>query len=781
MIKPQQKLPYKSKNKEWRKNTYDYYSERCVDAVDKAKALRLYRLANGQLDEKEYTSTTNPLNETRPHLMGYPAKLKNYDIITPNLNTLLGDKMDRFVRPIVFARNSNYDNIQIEFEKQRVTKLAQQMFVAKSRELGVPFGEQQITESLENIAKRKKKLINNIAMQGQDAIDYIIETNEIIRNFNKGFLDYLVLAMIFSYKDVHDDEIYYEIISALNLRYLCSPHQDFIEDGEAVAVMHFLSINEIYDRLQGIKDFDNNKELKNWLDQQVQAYDNTDISFQNATDAISAQYELFNKVFGHYPQQNNRQGIQVEHLMWRSFVKKAVVSSLTITGEVVVNEYDEDYIPLPGEQVEWQWKDEIWEGYKIGDQFHVGIERVAIASGDKPKLLYNGRNAQARYSEPQSITKKGEPYQKKYNIVAYKAEETLAKNLDNLIIFPLGLIPNKEGWDENTIMYYARALSFLFVNDQSREFINSINGLKALNLSNLSYILSMYNIMDTIKMQWDEVCGINPQRKGNISASAGKGTTEQAMVRSYVINEALFAGFEEWETREYQGFLDLSRFAYSQGKKAHFLRRDGTPALLNIGDPTTYVNADLGIFVKRDIGKLKELKANAQAFIQNSSMPSMVAKLIGTDNYHEIVTMMDDLEEQMMGKAQQQQQQQIQLEQAALLEEQKSKQQELEYKYYKTDADNLRAERVAIITSLKQSLDAIQPAVDNPSGLKEGSEMLSMFNERQKEIKDSFIKLKELEQKDEDLRLKEKEINNNRKSDIEANKTALKNKVSGEK
>ncbi len=398
--------------------------------------------------------------------------------------------------------------------------------------------------------------------------------------------------------------------------------------------------------------------------------------------------------------------------------------------------------------------------------------------------MYNGRRAFTRYTAPQSLVEKALAYQKKYNIVSYQMEMTLNKSLDKLIIFPLSLIPDKEGWDENTTMYYAKALSFLFVNDAKPNFMNAINGMKGVDLSLNQYVMQGYQMLQAIKMQWDEVCGISQQRKANISASAGKGVTELAVQRSYVINENLFTEFEEYQNREYEDFMNLSKFAFSEGKKATFVNRSGTLETLNIVNPEQYSAAKYGIFVKNGIkeaNKLIDLKNNAQAFAQNVSDPELVAKIINSDNYSEVMEYMSDLSAKLIERAQQSEQANLQIQQQDIQATAEAKQEELQFKYYKTDADNLRAERVAIIKEITSGLDEIAPIVNNPETLKNDQANVDLLQQRQQSIADNFFKLKEIQMQEEELRLKEQELRDKKDIAYHKDATALRNKVSGQK
>ena len=164
--KPKQKISFAAKDKKWADETAEYYRGVCVDAVNKTEALQNYRLANGELDEDEYVYVTNPLNTKRPELMGAPARLMNWDIISPNINLLMGEKVRRQFPPIVIAKNNTYQSAQLEEQKKRYVSTLQKMFINELLKQGVNLEEmepEQIKEPLDQIAARIKNLPDELS------------------------------------------------------------------------------------------------------------------------------------------------------------------------------------------------------------------------------------------------------------------------------------------------------------------------------------------------------------------------------------------------------------------------------------------------------------------------------------------------------------------------------------------------------------------------------------------------------------------------------------------
>jgi hypothetical protein len=588
-------------------------------------------------------------------------------------------------------------------------------------------------------------------------------------NLRKGFYDWICQSCVYSYRDVFKDKVHQEIISPIHIGYLCSPTHDFIQNGEAVRVYYNFSANEIYDRFQDTEGF--TKEVED----HVTNYANMTSSSTGgplgytigSTDIIEAQRELFNNLFGRKKPEDYDSGMRVDHVMWRSQAKFGMLRIPDIESNIIEYLVDDSFKPLPTDDITWEWRDQIWENYCIDDKYWLGARPLPFQNSEKPFLLYNGRNLLSRHVRPKSIVKRGEAYQKSINIIKYRAEVSLAKNLDKVILFPLGLIPNKEGWDEDKLMYFVRSFSFLFFDETRPNAHILVNAMKDLDMSNLQHIVEAYNLVAIIKNEWDEACGFNKQRKSQIGVSAGKATTEAALETSYVMSEEMFLEYEEFEREEYQALLELSKYAYADGKQAYFTRQDGTVAFLNLHDPTSFSYTDLGVFVKngsRELQKLEILRNQITPFAQNQVDPKMIAAIIEAENFAKLHDIVDEIDM----KLEQRRLQELQVKQQANEIKESTKDKELAFKYYAADLDSYTDLQVALINEGIQISDQMRQLEGSGKSNTEQYSQLRGDQERNAiELLKNATKLKEIASKE--------------RMNVRDNETALKNKVVGEK
>ena len=746
MIKPKQRLPFSQKNPKWIEENARYVVDTAIEAIDPTYADMLYRAANGELVESDYTHILNPYSTKQEKYKKFPAKLRNYDIISSYLMLFLGEKRSRGINANVIARNSNIQSVKKERETQEVNQMLSQMFMNEFIQQEQANGgqvdlEQVQAKSVEEIKKTVEDIQDEVAIQGQIALDYIIDYNDIESRFNSSFYHWLVTARTFSYRDLSGDEVIYRDISPKHMKYIAHSTTRMMEDAEATVYSIRMPVNDVLDKFQGVDGF--TKEIENQL-QALIGYTAseraTEIPNQSEfpPEKSAAFTELWNNLFRQSVRNmySDELGILVEHIVWDSEVK---IGNLTITnafGQSFDIEVDEDYVPLPGEEIEWRWVKQKWECYLIDDRFVVGGRPLLHHQGswgepDKVRGPYNGRIMNIQHVNPKSIVEKGIPFQIKHNILHYLAEKIIAKNMDQMVVLPVGLIPEKYGLDMDAAMYYANATNFLFVDESNPKFQVAAQALKVMNSSAGNYLQSIYELMQFNIAEWENQIGINPQRKGQTSNREGKAVNESAVFRSSLMTEELFSQHEELEERDLNCLMNLSAFAFSEGKKASFLNRDKKQMLLDVS--SDYPFWDYLVRVSnsgREAEKYNQAKQLAQALAQNSNGKFTPAfKVLQSNNISEIVENMEQLELEIQQQIEQQQEAERQKEIA--IENEKTRQEELKTQQiqYKVDREYDKAIEVAKINAdAKLQMDLYNP---DGNGQAEASAVLEAAAKRE--------------------------------------------------
>lgn len=764
-----QKIPMSKRTDDWYMKNIDYY----VNTSDyhyerRDHFLSLYKIAQGRMEESWYHYVANPYNSTKENETKFPAKIRNYDIISPILNLLRGEKGLRPFPYQVFVHNDDVETKQQVAEKEAINEMLiqQYMFDLQQQGFDVQGGEEPPPPPEQVIKNLRKTWADARAEMGQKGLRLIMDDQDVVKKWRDGFYDFMVTDYVFTYKDVIRNNVEYDLINPYDLSYVASPDTEYIENGEAAIRTQWMTVAEVIDRF-----FDTltPKEIEE-LEQS-----------QRNDSPIRSDYnqEVYNDVPRHYLANM----VEVKHVVFKSMRKIGKVTTMDVFGQPIEFEVDEDFKPREGETVKWMWVNQVLEGYRIDDKLYkelgpIPFQRGTFDNPSKCKLPYNGKCYSTRHTRSMSLTEKMIPYQVLYNIIKYRLELTIAKNKDKLTMFPYGMIPKEKGWDMFTSMYYAESTGYFFFDETNKNALQAMQYIKVLDASLDQYIQYVQNYLKEIKQELEEFVGITRQRKGQTSASEGKFVTEQSIFQSSVTTEDLFMSYEDFQKKELQGLIDLSKFAWVEGKRSQYVGDDMKIHFLNI-EPGDYQEAEFGIFVKtskKENEKLEQLRNMSQAFAQNQMRPSMVADILNSENFTELRNKLEEMEELELKLQQDQSAAEAQAGQAAAEADGIDKQKDRDHESIENEKDrNLEREKMLHETQTELFNQDI-----NDNAIPDALEIQKLTQEGLKITEDTKLKTRELDIKEKDVEVKAEGVRSKERTEKLKAKTALQNPVSGE-
>lgn len=760
MTRPQHRI--EKKDTKYYEQAALYYRSVCTPAVDSKKVDIIFKAVNGELDSDDYNYVTNPLNSKKEKYKQFPSKIRNFDILSPVLMLLMGEKRRRGLRYTVVARNSNIETQRAQLEAEMTDKMLIQQLMqefiqikqAQGEEIDIAQTEQLTTEK---IMKESQSLQDSVADMGQNALDYIRDYAELDRKFVEGWFYWICTGRVFSFREPYRDEVTYESISPKEIAYFASSQIRFLEDAEAINRIVNMPITETMDKFADIKGFDKIvKELEAKLGIGSTDTFGARVTQQGKTEIDTAETKAFNAMWSTITNGGNQvysdtDTVQVEHVVWTSMMKIGKLTGINMYGEKFTEEVDSDFKARPDEDVKWTWVPIKCHAYVIDGRHVIGGEMLPHTLPDLEKPLacknpYNGRIFNLRHTNPVGIMQKGLPYQIKYNIMHYYIEKTIAKNMDKIVILPLGLIPEDRGHTTESTMYYAQSHGFMFVDETKKNFQAAMNGVKVLDASLSGYINQLYEYLRIIKQEWKELVGITPNREGQMqNSNDGKALMENSVFRSSVMTEEWFAEYEEFEQRDLQYLMEISKHAFNEGKKAMFINTDRRKVLLDI-DPELFCYSDYLTRVSnsgKDLEDLERAKGQAQAMAQNmQGKMTPVLKVLRSNNISQLIIEMDKIEADFDAQQGQMQQAQQQSEQAIQKSKEDIVDKELAWKYYNTDANNSTALMKAEIAG-EVSLMGNKTGDDAQSG--DMAALLANNTQREKMQREMSFKEKELQ------------------------------------
>lgn len=720
---PKQKIPRSRKTKEWAKECIRAFINRSSFSTSTKHTIQTYYEAyNGNLREADYNYVTNPYNSEAWAKKNFPARLRNYNILKPIVDLLLGEKAKRPLSYQVVVRNSDIESRFDQYRAEQFREYLEQLFVNEANEKGIPTGQESVEmpapeDYMEEVFSSYR---DSRAIMGQEVLNYLFDWLGMEDQIQKLFFDWLVAGECYSYKDVSMNDVAYDVVSPLDIDFEKGPDVEYIEDADWVVRRQIMSVNQVVDRFYDVlspKDID---------------------QLEQPTGKYRSGYGGVQSMFINKPEDDESDRmVEVMHVCWKSFSRVGILKYRDELGQEQEMVVDESYKKDDTDDITYYWVNEVWEGYQIDQDIFVSfqphpVQRNEMNNISVCKLPYNGRVYSNRHSDNVSVISMGLPYQVLYNVFHYRLELSIAKNKDKIMLMEMNTIPKRHGWDEEKFMYYADAMGFAFIDSTAEGKTGervTFNQYQVLDMSLGQYIAAQFQLLQAIKAEWEENIGVSRQRKGQVKTSDGVGVTERAVFQSSVISEEIFRRFESFLEREYAGLIDTSKIAWREGKKMTYVTSDLRTALVSI-DPQEYQEAEYGVFVKnnsREQDKLQQIKQLTLAFAQNGQQPSTIAEILDSNNFSKIKKLLGEVDEKQKEMMQAQQEAQQQAAQAQAQGQMQMKQQEQAFQ-----ADQNERERMLKMELKKMDVAAKVTSDADGNGRRDDIDRARLDVEREK-------------------------------------------------
>lgn len=772
------------------KDTADYYISR--NTAVKGNIKELYDVYNNRFPVKWFKHIMDPLSAKKKEHRNFSARMRPTGILRTNLDLLMGEYPRRpFVYQVTNLGEDGYNAYTAALQKNLQGNLSQHFIAGvmqQAAEAGTPVeqmpdpGEIQMPDSF--VKKFKSTYKDNIAIKAQKWLKRAIKEFGIRQEQFKMFKDYLITGYCYSYKSVERSSLVYERVPVSELTYDQNDGNEYLEDKEWIVRSRYMNFSDIVDNYYDeLKNSDLNDIEKGNLGSPSDFYGYMSGSTMGGVSVNSEMWE-------------------VKHVVWTGKKKILVISYPDpMTGEMQEEIHDEDYIinEALGESSVAMWVNEKHEATRIGRDIYirmrpVPIQRNAMNNHSTCKGPYNGRSFSNTESDNISIMEIGLPFQLMHMIIGYILEKTIAKSKGKILMMDRNAIPRDNGWDEEKFFYYSDALGYALMDRNQLGVDKTMNQYHVLDMTQFDSIAQLINLQTQVKQMWDDVLGITRQRKGQTYASDSVTNNQSATFQSTVITDSIFSSFEEYMEKDYQGLLDLSKFTNIDGVRKIYNNDDFDLELLEI-DPHEYTNADLGIYFVSSVKEQERFEAfrnNLQAMTQNGTKNSTVLDILMSDSVAELkqkLIQVEDIEAQM-----QQQQEEEKGKQGQAMQEQAEEHEKMMAEYMNTlkkDLMNLEWDRrdenkmIEGEYTLAAGDSASVNAGGELTGAPDQAAMDKNINERMKSLSAERLareqQINENARQVRELTFKYDEMSSKERMNTANNKTAIANKVVGEK
>ena len=783
---PKQQVDAATKAKpDWYANSIDYIIGLGLSLNDRTETETMLNVLHGDLPQEFYKKTLNPYNATNERFKRFPATLRNYDIMSDIIRRYIGEY---FKGTHDFAVGANNPDIVFERNqalKEKVMQAAQQAFQQEferkyKEAVEQAQGQGQSPESInpqevmpdpeEFIAKFNQDYIDRESKQGQDILNYIRDLTNDAQIYLTAFFNYCSLGECYTYTELRGNKIIKECVPAIEA-FPIPNNQFMVEDHDMFARRIMMSYNQILDTFED----DLTDKDKGYLN------DLYNTSASASTKVVQLGWnQLFEKypdVCGKFtdeerklykpqpltPSDNNSNLYEVWHVVWKGFARQGILTYTNQLGfqEQRIVEEDYEFNPEAGDiDIEWKYKTQVYEGYRIGTRYN-GIYPVKarpILYERKGKLPYNGIQELLPYFGKFSIIQIITPFQVLRNIISYHQEMVIAKNKMLILLLPKSLVAS----ETEDAIYRMAADGVLPIDDEEDAAGVKMQNIRLLNANMGQYITELSNLNEAIKQEARELVDMNAQRYGQIAQSAGASTTQNAINQSSTGSVLIFQMFDLLRCADYNRDLDFAKCAYIEGLETSYIdKTTGKKHYLSL-DVNSFVNSDYSTTVRnngKEMDKIQQLKQWAFSAAQNGDLESALAAIQGdnvaaiADNIRQFSEIRRQHEEQMkqMDQAIQEQANQMKLQEIAAKGEQDRQtlalkaQYDLQLEYAKGDIALLGDTNPQNDDYAKTQLTKLQEES------KKASEAAKLQLERQKLAMDAYNKAADRQVKREEM------------------------------
>lgn len=723
---PPQQLPFSKKTKVWRKKHCDWAANRTFFNYSPVRKSVLhkkinYDLLNGKLHMQDLMQVINP-----EHIQAgfIPDKIQHYPIMNSKLNILRGEESKRVFDYRVVVTNPNAVSEIENNKKQELLSNLQQMV-------------QNTAQSEEEFNAELEKLNDYIMYEWQDLRE--MRANALLAHyskelnipliFNQGFSDALAVAEEIYMCDIVGGEPVIKRLNPNKIRVFRSGESNRIEDADVIIYEDYLSPGQIIDMYYDSLTKEDIKYIESIPNSPYGEQDGIEsdprlefIPTGNiiGDDEIMSPNQLFSGTYENSLMPYDTNGnIRVVRVFWKSRRKiKKVKSYDQRTGEETYELYPETYVINKdlGEEEEVLWINEAWEGTKIGEKIYVNmrpriIQYNSLSNPSKCHFGIIGSIYNLNENKPFSMVDMMKPYNYLYDAIHDRLNKVLAKNWGKIITLDLAKVPAK--WDIDKWMYFAKTNNIAVIDSFKEGNIGAATGKLAGGLNNASSgvidaelgnsIQQNINLLEYIKSEMSEVCGISKQREGQISNRETVGGVERATLQSSHITEWLFVIHDDVKKRALECFLETAKIALKgKSKKFQYILPDGLMKIIEI-DGDEFADSDYGLVVDNS-NSTQELQQKidvlAQAALQNQTLNfSTIMKLYNSSSLMDKQRMVEKNEQQLLQRQQEAQQQQQQLQQQQLQQNAEMQQAKMQQEDTLNQRDNETKIMVATITA----------------------------------------------------------------------------------
>jgi hypothetical protein len=636
---PPQKKSIREKDEEWMKMcinagiTLALYNSDTRLRESKYNMRANYRLYDGILDQKDVERTMNPWGLDSST---FPAKMMCYPIASNKVSVLLGEETKRRFDWRIRVTNDDAVSEKEKMIKRQITTQLTQLAIEGETD------EKVIAAKVKELDKWRKYEAQDMRERvSSHILKHLYQEQKLKLKFNQGFKDALIAGEEIYCADIIGGKPILRKVNPLTIYTVGMTMSPYIEDADIIVEDTYHSvgwvIDTFYDSLSAddIDAIERGTGLKS-SGKPLIDYPAANNPFSRYSNMPDGSIEIYDNNFGNaaYDEEGN---VRVSRVVWKSRRKVGKLKFYK-DGEQLEDLVDELYKAdkSAGEEIEWLWINEWWEGWKIGNSIYtkMGPRPVQFRRMDNLSICgsgYVGTIYNTNSSRSNSLMNKMKPYLYMYNVLMYRLEKGIAKYKGPTKNIDLAKIPDE--WTLDQYLYYLEEMGYDITDSFKEGDKGQATGKLAGNfnttgqLSNPdmgNYINHTMQLLSFIEGALGRSVGISPQREGSVDNRETVGGVERSVTQSSHATEEYFLVHDFTKLRALEVLLETAKYAYRNDSKVaqYILDGDMAQQMFKI-DGGEFCDADYGL-VMSDSSLHTEFRNTmvqlAQAGIQNDKL-----------------------------------------------------------------------------------------------------------------------------------------------------------------
>lgn len=652
LIVPDQRVSNSVKQSEkWYIPNCNYWINIAIGQNDKTITQKFLDAANGLVDKKTYEYVSKNYIDKIGEKATLYGEIRDVDFLTPIKERYMGEFINMFSNYQVFNNDPSVVLARNKVLANKVMAYCNQEIINKLNKNGFDIGQKTVDQdSLENIIDEVlNEWIDDITITTQKRLELINTLVEAKDKYQQCYFYWWACEECYTYREVYKGDVYLTIVSPLEYYRIDSGNR-YVEDDDAGVRIYKMTIPQIIDRFRDelsdkeltyLKDIYTVTNKFDFPDGIVQIYNKANFAERKSIlntnrDALINESKVWHKE------------VDVYHYVWKTEIKQGILKYQDLLGNIVERVVDSDYEfdPSRGDiDIDWQWINQVWEGWRIGG-CHTGVyikprpievQRERFNNYSDCKLPYNGIVGLNKDNIRNPIPFRILPYLALYRIYTLQQERAVAK-FKSWLLFPESILSDSPDMTTEERLAIANKDSFLPFDDTdaSPNSLQSIREVATASMNN--YVQMLENLKQSLKLEAWEAANMNNARFGDAKEYAGKAVNEsnysQAMTGSVWSLEC----FNLFRQRDYIANIDYSKFAWIDGKQGSYVDPNTNKVIIVDLDGVSDFSSNIGIDIRNNSdvqNKLNMMKELAFSAGQNDQM-EVAIEAITSNNINEI-------------------------------------------------------------------------------------------------------------------------------------------------